>query len=495
MNSFHGKDWTQKIHMTTWFCDLDHTPVLEFRDEESFRRHLVAKHIGISKWKAKSLLRRNRAVGCREQIICPLCECSPPDIPNKMNFDDKLATLFSHIGLHLLSLALLSLPTLDLAGPKSDEDDRSIKAIKSGHDPRSNSDIKRTDDSSHTHYSESESPKSDKILDALFDEDLDIRSTDHLELPDTPIQVAPLLEGEEVEWKPHHFKSVSEGPDSILNDIRASQLQQQTEESGSVSEGPDSILNEIRASQLQQQTEESGSVLTGVHQLEQGDLLEELENAKIEWPKGSSKYFIPRDSLETIVNMRSVEAELTKLFPSLTSRELHQYVDIIFDPLRMARGVFVTVLRTRKESILDILEEGVTDLDLPLERQQLPTYPGNYNRRFVLFCSRDHYDYRNCTDRDHATCKITSVRSMSNWTRNQIENFDAIQWRVKAPVFEKLPQGEIQHFDLHSNVVMPYVEDGEEQLEQSGYSYVWPVRIHPAHQSVYKRDGRMVRLT
>jgi len=223
------------------------------------------------------------------------------------------------------------------------------------------------------------------------------------------------------------------------------------------------------------------------------DLLEEVENAKIEWPRGSSTYFIPRDSLKNIVNKSNVKTELRRLFPDLTTQELRRYIDIIFNPSRMATGVFITVLGTKKESILDILDEGVADSDLALERQQSPTYTGNYNPPFVLFCSKGHYDH--CRDRSHVSCKITSVRAMSNWSRKQIEDFDAIQWRVKAPIFEKLPQGEIQHFNLHSNVVMPYVEDGEEQQERGGYSYVWAVRIHPAHQSVYKRGGRKVRIT
>ena len=223
------------------------------------------------------------------------------------------------------------------------------------------------------------------------------------------------------------------------------------------------------------------------------DILSQLEDAKIEWPKGSNKYFFPADCLETIVNRNSVRTELGNLFPRLDSRELNKHVDTIFNSTP-AIGVFITVLRTRKTSILEILDEGLTDLDLPLERHQLTTYPDDDNPPFVLFCSKDHT--KHCVDKGeyHTTCKITSVLAMSNWPRKQIEKFDAIQWRVKAPVFQKSQQGKIQHINLHKNIVMPYVKDYrlERQPDAGGYSEVWAVIIHPANQSVYKRGGRQV---
>ena len=132
MNSSHVEDWTQKIHMTTWFCDFGHTPPLEFNDEHAFREHLKAQHEEVNKWQANALVRRKRGLGCRDQTICPLCECVPENIPNKMNHQDKLSMLFSHIGNHLRSLAFFSLPSLD-GGEANDTDESSIGAnIMSG---------------------------------------------------------------------------------------------------------------------------------------------------------------------------------------------------------------------------------------------------------------------------------------------------------------------------------------------------------------------------
>jgi len=227
------------------------------------------------------------------------------------------------------------------------------------------------------------------------------------------------------------------------------------------------------------------------------DILTLLEDAKIECQTSPNKYFIPRDHLENIVNIENVRRELKTLFPSLTATKLNQYIATIFHPSRTATGVFVTVLWTRKESILEVLDEGITDSDLTLERQYLRTHPGVFNRPFVLFCQRGHDQYRHCKDPKHVKCKVTTVKAMSEWTPRQIQEFDAIQWRVKSPVFEKLPDGEIPHYNIHPNIVMPYVEDHEykDRLEAGGYGEVWPVVIHPAHQSVYKRGNLKVGIS
>jgi hypothetical protein len=68
----------------------------------------------------------------------------------------------------------------------------------------------------------------------------------------------------------------------------------------------------------------------------------------------------------------------------------------------------------------------------------------------------------------------------------KVGEFDRIQWVFQAPHFHKQPD-EIPHFDLDDNCVMPFVEDHEENPKfrrAGGYSELWPVRIHPAHQNL-----------
>ena len=112
MRAFHGEDWPQRIHMTTWFCDLGHSAPLEFTNETSFREHLSIEHESIDKPRGNALLRRNRGLGCREQTICPLCERTPADVLFKLRDSDKLILLYQHISEHLKALAFFSLPTL-----------------------------------------------------------------------------------------------------------------------------------------------------------------------------------------------------------------------------------------------------------------------------------------------------------------------------------------------------------------------------------------------
>lgn len=59
------------------------------------------------------------------------------------------------------------------------------------------------------------------------------------------------------------------------------------------------------------------------------------------------------------------------------------------------------------------------------------------------------------------------------------------QWSVLAPEFKRI-EGKIPHHNLDNNTIFPYIEDNQGvQGRSGGYSHVWGIRIHPAHQDVY----------
>lgn len=142
MTSFHTHKWAERIHMMTWACDLGHHQ--EFEIEEDFRSHLDKEHDDISELKQNSLVRRSRALGYREELICPLCENPPREIRPNTTHDDQARTLFTrHVANHLRSLALLSLPTLS-AEPCDDVADSSAHVSRqstSGFNTKSRDDL------------------------------------------------------------------------------------------------------------------------------------------------------------------------------------------------------------------------------------------------------------------------------------------------------------------------------------------------------------------
>lgn len=113
MEKFHDDEWAQNIHTTTWYCDIGHTPAVQFRNEGDFRSHFEDEHKNASGSRVNALLRRKRGRCQREPVVCPLCEQTPGKITHNMGQGDKLSLLFRHIGDHLKSLAFFSLPSLD----------------------------------------------------------------------------------------------------------------------------------------------------------------------------------------------------------------------------------------------------------------------------------------------------------------------------------------------------------------------------------------------
>ncbi|PMD33649.1 kinase-like protein, partial [Hyaloscypha variabilis F] len=64
------------------------------------------------------------------------------------------------------------------------------------------------------------------------------------------------------------------------------------------------------------------------------------------------------------------------------------------------------------------------------------------------------------------------------WQWRDINDFCHAQWAFLAPVFDELHK----HYELDDNDILPFIEDNEKFLRQGGYSEVWGVRIHQAHQ-------------
>jgi hypothetical protein len=64
---------------------------------------------------------------------------------------------------------------------------------------------------------------------------------------------------------------------------------------------------------------------------------------------------------------------------------------------------------------------------------------------------------------------------------------------VLAPVFKKEERPDvIPHIELNDACLLPFIEDREKHDKMAGgYSEVWGVRIHPAHQKLLP-EGSMV---
>lgn len=143
METFHSGQWNRKIHMGTWYCDIGHTPAIQFNNRESFVRHMKdpANHKGReppTDLQLDTLSRNKQRILVRDdEYCCPLCECVPSALEQVIvNSDpDKIRHhLYKHIAAHIKDLAFKSIPVLDGAEPsehrQSEVDDGDYRQLR-----------------------------------------------------------------------------------------------------------------------------------------------------------------------------------------------------------------------------------------------------------------------------------------------------------------------------------------------------------------------------
>lgn len=212
-----------------------------------------------------------------------------------------------------------------------------------------------------------------------------------------------------------------------------------------------------------------------------GNMKRKLCAAKVEWPVGRNSHFIPVSNFNEIMQLPDIEEELESVFPGETdtirkSVALKTYLS--------AKQLLAILVCGGQQSIfLDLLEEDVTDKDLPFTRIDGPSIPGGYARKFKL-ARKDH---SSCQSMDHASCGIQALEKLDD-----PEDRTAIcrnQWLVLAPIFRKMEDSRrILHLELDIACILPFTEEKKEELKQGGYSDVWPVQIHPAHQEFLRQS-------
>ncbi|KAE8443565.1 hypothetical protein EG329_001727 [Mollisiaceae sp. DMI_Dod_QoI] len=210
--------------------------------------------------------------------------------------------------------------------------------------------------------------------------------------------------------------------------------------------------------------------------ISEGPTLEgKLWDARIAWPAGRISYFIPYDDLQRLVTIDAVLIELRRREMVFKETELQDKADEI---LKTARKLFAAlVCVSMGECILDFLNEGLNDKDMPFVRVEL----GNRNLGVGAFRLESRRQPK----------KVLQCMSSSKWGRSRLEAFNRDQWWVLAPIFKESKKEDkmkkVRHWELEPNRVLPFVEDNQSTSDNSGgYSEVWAVRVHRAHQHLYK---------
>ncbi|KAF4635972.1 hypothetical protein G7Y89_g2100 [Cudoniella acicularis] len=207
---------------------------------------------------------------------------------------------------------------------------------------------------------------------------------------------------------------------------------------------------------------------------------EKLEDARCEWVEGSNQWFVPISDINDLVTEENVAEALVDIYDGLTVAQVNSYSSLVCST---SKKLFTLLFcSSKRKYIRNFLDDGISDVDLPFVRcpRERGVGPQRSNRGFDL-CIAAH---KNCDKASHRDC---GINAMASWSKKDITDLCRDQWIVLAPIFDEIPNGDVPHHVLDSNTVMPFIEDQQGVRDKSGgYSHVWGVRIHPAHQKVYK---------
>lgn len=211
----------------------------------------------------------------------------------------------------------------------------------------------------------------------------------------------------------------------------------------------------------------------------------------------SKPLFLPRDQLRRVINEDTVRDELrtsfktnyndTKIYNQMKSVCFPEEVEIGQKlKFKSFRKIFaILVLLDMTSSIQHFIKENVSDLDLPLAAVLEPE-----KRTIVGFRRRDASN--------SASDQLLECFG-NNWSFTRLLDFEARQWIMLAPYFSQGEKGEIRHYILQDNHILPFTDCDEKSEYHGGFAKVMMVDIHPDHynfknMTMYRRGFAIKQL-
>lgn len=203
------------------------------------------------------------------------------------------------------------------------------------------------------------------------------------------------------------------------------------------------------ASQMTQFTSTSHRTLSSSELLH-----EELDGARVEYPEETHRFFIPESSKKEILTKDVIMTELEVSHQGIDEAVANDRANVVFERAKNLFGILAYMKKGGE--VWALIEEGISDADLPFERCQGEADPFSLRRK-------------------------SGEKVLQQWERKERETFSREQWCMLAPVFE-----DKKHHVLHKNTVLPFITidsgRGEQgSLSGGGYSEVFTTRIHNAH--------------
>ncbi|KAJ3538688.1 hypothetical protein NM208_g5802 [Fusarium decemcellulare] len=195
--------------------------------------------------------------------------------------------------------------------------------------------------------------------------------------------------------------------------------------------------------------------------------------------KGERRGFLPNSDLERLINETSVTKELCKrsfrkLWHSSSQTDIEARARQICGishrsttpndnrgpGTRSFKKIFaILLLIDRKSKIMNFVNEGVCDTDLPLHKVDL-------NKRKHFRLARK--------DRD------ATLNCFLGWKRNETVQFEEKQWTFLAPFFARGNENSLVRYNVPNDAILPFTSYTPIE-SHGGLNKVFKAQIHPSH--------------
>ncbi|RKL39942.1 hypothetical protein BFJ72_g6671 [Fusarium proliferatum] len=122
MELIHLKDWMQRVHTRSWYCDIGHKSPMVFEFEHQWSTYMLQPHPEYRQAPNPSNIRaysaRKQKYFPRDEFVCPLCEKVPEEAQKMLetgqNESGQVRKLvLDHFATELKSLSMMAVPSFD----------------------------------------------------------------------------------------------------------------------------------------------------------------------------------------------------------------------------------------------------------------------------------------------------------------------------------------------------------------------------------------------
>ena len=199
-------------------------------------------------------------------------------------------------------------------------------------------------------------------------------------------------------------------------------------------------------------------------------LKKNVKEARVECPVGSQKFLVPRHAQRDLITESKVEEVLRAEYDAKDNSNTSENAIRI---VQKATQLFTILIYVEKpQEILALLDEGITDKDLPFRRKIHDNMTGEQDSEWMLEIFSE----------THSTHPI---KTLDAWSKSDREKFSKAQKLIAAPFFELG-----SHQSLDDNVTLPFLRPrfNEKASERrgGGYSEILLRKPYPSQHNFWK---------